>query len=112
MSKERARLRAEREAARAELLEVRAVRAGRAARRRALQISLVGLVPRPVRSRRPDGVLARRRRAQNRAVLVVFLLVQLLAWMFFDSWAARLSTLGLSVFLVPVAVTLLFDRRS
>ncbi|MCW2941924.1 MAG: hypothetical protein JWN00_4909 [Actinomycetia bacterium] len=57
-------------------------------------------------------MLARRRRAQNRAVLVVFLLVQLLAWMFFDSWAARLSTLGLSVFLVPVAVTLLFDRRS
>jgi hypothetical protein len=57
-------------------------------------------------------VLARRRRAQNGGVFLVFLAVQCLAWLLCSTWTARLAVFGLSIFLVPVVVTLAFDRRS
>jgi hypothetical protein len=112
VSKERARRRAERAAAAARSAEVRAVRLRRAARRRALLGRLRRLVPFPVRHRRQGGVLARRRRAQNGGVFLVFLAVQCLAWLLCSTWTARLAVFGLSIFLVPVVVTLAFDRRS
>jgi hypothetical protein len=112
VSKERARRRAEREAVAARAEKVRTVRLERAARRRALLARLRRLVPAPVRHRRQGGVLARRRRAQNGGVFLVFLAVQCLAWLLCSTWTARLAVFGLSIFLVPVVVTLAFDRRS
>jgi hypothetical protein len=112
VSKERARRRAEREAVAARAAEVRAVRLKRAAKRLGLLDRLRRLVPIPVRHRRQSGVLARRRRAQNGGVFLVFLAVQCLGWLLCSTWTARLAVLGLSIFLVPVVVTLAFDRRS
>lgn len=112
MSKERQRRRAEREAARERAAAERARREARLARRRA-RVARVTRTLRPVlrRSARPGGILARRRRQQNAVVAVVFLLVQVAAWVALSSWTARLAVLALSAFLVPVFVTLAFDRR-
>ncbi|MEW9548603.1 hypothetical protein [Nonomuraea sp. NPDC050783] len=109
MSKERARLRAEREAERARAMRANEERQARRARRRAL---LARLVPRPVRVRRQGGVLARRHRVQNVVVGAAFLLVQALAWLLWGSVAASFAVLVLSVLIVPVVVTLAFDRRT
>jgi hypothetical protein len=110
MSKERQRRRAEREAARERAAAMSARRNARTARHRARVGRVTRLLPR--RSGRPGGILARRRREQNAIVVVAFLLVQVAAWMYFPSWTARLGVLALSAFLVPVFVTLAFDRRS
>ncbi|MER5422092.1 hypothetical protein [Streptosporangium roseum] len=56
--------------------------------------------------------MARRRRAQNGLVAVLFLIVQVIAWLLWSSWTARLGVLVLSVLFVPLFVTLVFDRRS
>jgi hypothetical protein len=112
LSRERARRRAEREAEQARLAAVRAEREARLARRRARRDRLAALVPRPVRVARQGGLIARRRRAQNAVVAVLFVLVQALAWTLLDGWAARAGVLVLSVLLVPVLVTVVFDRRS
>ncbi|GAA4529516.1 MULTISPECIES: hypothetical protein [Nonomuraea] len=109
MSKERARRRAEREAARARAIRLNEERQARRARRRA---ALARLVPRPVRVARQGGLLARRHRAQNAAVALGFLLVQVLAWLM---WGSPLVTFGVfvcSLLLLPVLVTLAFDRRT
>ncbi|WP_062432141.1 hypothetical protein [Herbidospora daliensis] len=111
MSKERARRRAEREAEKARLAEERARREAKTARRRELRGRITAVLPKPVRVARQGGVLARRRRAQNAAMLVLFLLVQVMAWFTLDMMA-RLAVLGLSILIVPVLVTVLFDRRS
>jgi hypothetical protein len=110
MSKERQRRRAEREAERARAAAEAARRDARAARRRARLARITRLIPR--RSGRPGGILARRRREQNAIVAVVFVLVQVIAWINLSSWTGRLGVLALSAFLVPVFVTLAFDRRS
>ncbi|GAA4616957.1 hypothetical protein GCM10023195_75520 [Actinoallomurus liliacearum] len=110
MSKERQRRRAEREAARQRAAAEAARRDARRARRRARIARVTGLLPR--RSGRPGGILARRRREQNAIVAVVFVLIQVVAWIYLSSWTGRLGVLALSVFLVPVFVTLAFDRRS
>ncbi len=112
MSKERARRRAEREAERAREAAVRAARQARLAKRRELRGRLVAVLPRPVRVARQGGVLARRQRTQNGVVAVLFLIVQAIAWLLLSSWAARFGVLILSLLLVPVLVTLVFDRRS
>jgi hypothetical protein len=113
MSKERQRRRAEREAERARAAAESARRDARAARRRARIARLTWLTRLlPHRSGRPGGILARRRREQNAIVAVAFLLVQVGAWMLLSSWTGRLGVLLLSAFLVPVFVTLAFDRRS
>jgi Flp pilus assembly protein TadB len=111
MSKERARRRAEREAQAARLAAAQAERAAAEARRRARLRRLTGLLPRPTRYARQRGVLARRRRAQNAGILVLFLAVQVAAWFLFPSWTARFAVLALSVLLLPVVITLAFDRR-
>lgn len=107
MSKERARRRAEREVEQARAAAENARRQARASRRRA---RLARFVPR-LRGR-PGGLLARRRREQNAIVAVVFILVQVAAWIYLSSWRERLAALVISAFLIPVFVTLAFDRRS
>ncbi|RAY16500.1 hypothetical protein DPM19_06450 [Actinomadura craniellae] len=109
MSKERARRRAERAAAIEQAAAERAARQAREARRRARWRWLAVLVPRP--GRQPGGVLARRRRVQNRVVLGLFVVVQVVGWVLLPTWTARFALLLLSVLLVPVVVTLAFDRR-
>jgi Flp pilus assembly protein TadB len=111
VSKERARRRAERAERAARLAVAQDDRAAAEARRRERRRRLTGLFPRPVRHARQRGVLARRRRAQNAGILVLFLAVQAAAWLFLPSWTARFGVLVLSVLLLPVVVTLAFDRR-
>ncbi|MFI9570454.1 hypothetical protein ACIG5D_03330 [Microbispora rosea] len=131
MSKERARRRAEREAERERLAAARAEREARAARRREMRERFVGPVTgavagavagvvgavlprpaRPVRVARQRGFLARRRRTENAVVAVLWFLVQVLAWILLDSWMARLGVFLGSILLLPVLVTIVFDRRS
>ncbi|MEU6413944.1 hypothetical protein [Microbispora sp. NPDC046933] len=123
MSKERARRRAEREAERERLAAARAEREARAARRREMRERIVGPVAgvvaavlprpgRPVRVVRQRGYLARRRRTENAVVAVLWFLVQVLAWILLDSWMARLGVFLGSILLLPVFVTIVFDRRS
>ncbi|GAA3807149.1 hypothetical protein GCM10022226_29120 [Sphaerisporangium flaviroseum] len=112
MSKERARRRAEREAEQARQAAVRAEREARMARRRELRNRLVAVLPRPVRVARQGGLIARRQRAQNAVVAVLFVLVQVVAWLLLSGWAARLGVLVLSLLLVPMLITVVFDRRS
>ncbi|MEV7802446.1 hypothetical protein AB0O28_05820 [Microbispora sp. NPDC088329] len=127
MSKERARRRAEREAERERLAAARAEREARAARRREMRERVVApvagavagvvgaVLPRtakPVRVARQRGYLARRRRTENAVVAVLWFLVQVLAWILLDSWMARLGVFLGSILLLPVLVTIVFDRRS
>ncbi|GLW22359.1 MULTISPECIES: hypothetical protein [Microbispora] len=120
MSKERARRRAEREAERERLAAARAEREARAARRRELRDRLVGPIrtavlprpARPVRVARQRGYLARRRRTENGVAVTLWFLVQALAWILFESWMARLGVFLGSILLLPVLVTIVFDRRS
>ncbi|ETK36458.1 hypothetical protein [Microbispora sp. ATCC PTA-5024] len=112
MSRERARRRAEREAERAREAAARAEREARAARRRELRGRVTAVLPRPVRVARQGGYRARRRRTQNGVLAVLWFLVQVLAWILLDSWMARLGVLLVSLLLVPVLVTIVFDRRS
>ncbi|MFC5830861.1 hypothetical protein [Nonomuraea insulae] len=108
MSKERARRRAEREAERARAMRANERRQARRARRRAL---LSRLVPRPVRFYRQGGLLARRHRAQNAVAALGFVIVQVVAWLVWGSFPISFAVLVFSLLLVPVVVTLAFDRR-
>ncbi|MFF5204568.1 hypothetical protein [Streptosporangium sp. NPDC000396] len=113
MSKERARRRAEREAEQARQAALRAEREARLARRRERVGRVVALLPRrPVRIAVQGGIMARRRRAQNGLVAVLFVIVQVIAWLLWSSWTARLGVFVLSVLFAPLFVTLVFDRRS
>lgn len=109
MSKERARRRAVREAERERALRREAGRQARRSRRRALKTRLV---PRRVRIARQGGVLARRERARNGVVALLFVIVQLIAWLLWSSWWVSFGVLVFSLLLVPVLVTLVFDRRT
>ncbi|WP_214104428.1 hypothetical protein [Acrocarpospora catenulata] len=112
MSKERAKRRAAREAEQAKLAAERAVREARAARRRELRGRITAVLPRPVRVARQGGYLARRRRTQNAVMAVLWFLVQVLAWILLDTWMARIAVFAVSLLLIPVLVTVFFDRRS
>ncbi|TDD14754.1 hypothetical protein [Nonomuraea diastatica] len=112
MSKERARRRAEREAERARAIRANELRQARRARRRARRRALLGrVIPRPTRSARQGGLLARRRRAQNAVVALGLLLVQVIVWLIWGSLLLSFGVLVLSLLLTPVVVTLAFDRR-
>jgi hypothetical protein len=108
MAKDRALRRAEREREAAARAAERAAAAVRAARRRSLRERLHRLVP-AARSR-PSGVLAARRRARNRVLLAIAVLMQVVAWALGRSVAINIATLVFTVFAAPVAVRLLFDR--
>lgn len=113
MSRERARRRAAREAERSRLAAVRAEREAAAARRRERAGRIAALLPgRPVRIAVQGGILARRRRARNGLVAVLFVIVQVIAWLLWSSWTARFGVFVLSVLFAPLFVVLVFDRRS
>jgi hypothetical protein len=109
LSKERAHRRAVREAERALAIRRNVERQARRARRRAV---ILRLTPRPVRIARQGGLLARRQRAQNAVVALAFLIVQALAWLVWGSVLLSFGVLVFSLLLVPVLVTLAFDRRT
>lgn len=112
MSHERARRRAEREAAAAVEQSRREAHqqrtAARATRRKAVEDAL----PRPTRVARQRGILETRRRRRWRAAVLVVVLVQVATWLLSDSWALRVGVLGLSLLAAPVVLVLLADRRS
>ena len=108
MSRDRARRRAEREAAAAEdrvrSAHVRERRERRERRRAAVR----GLVPdRP--SLRP-GLLARRRRRRLAVLIGIIVALCLVSWPLLPDWGARLVVLGLALLAAPVAWVLAFGR--
>ena len=119
MSKERARRRAEREAA-AEAER----RKKEAARKRADQrAAVVGTVTSPAskaqsrlarwwRRTYPKGdPFARGRRRRTLVVVAILLVVNVLVWIVTPSWVLRFCAIALSALLAPVVRTLLFDHR-
>jgi Flp pilus assembly protein TadB len=113
MAKERAARRAERERAAAARAEQRAADVAKQARRRARSQALSARLRRLVPRRRAvPGVLARKRRAQNRLVFGLAAVVQVFGWLAFGSVRTSLLILVLTAFALPVVVTLAFDRRA
>jgi Flp pilus assembly protein TadB len=112
VSKERAQRRAERERTRSVALAEQARRDAVRAERRRRRNRLRAAMPQRTRVRRQQGVLARRRRAQNLALLGVFLVSQLLVWLVTDDWWLRLGAAVLTLLALPVVATLAFDRRT
>ena len=112
MSKERARRRAEREAAAAAGRAARERRDQRAARRRAGSAALRARLPRRTRWRRQQGLLARRRRIENGVILGLYLAVQAIVWLATDDPWIRATAVLLGILAMPVLVTLALDRRT
>jgi Flp pilus assembly protein TadB len=108
MAKERALRRAEREREAAARATERAAQEARDARRRSLHGRVRRLVP-AARSR-PTGVLAARRRARNRLLLAVAVLVQVVAWVLGRSFAVSAGVLVFTVLTTPALARLLLDR--
>jgi hypothetical protein len=73
---------------------------------------VTAFLPRPVRVARQGGYRARRRRTENGVLAVLWFLVQVLAWLLLDGWMARFGVFVVSLLLIPVLVTVVFDRRS
>ncbi len=109
MSKERARLRAEREREQAVKAAARAAEAERRERRTARRQSFTSRLPR--RSKAPTGVLAQRRRHQLTMTFIALAVLNLVVWLAFPGWAPRLLALLVSVLGAPVLHTLVFRRR-
>ncbi len=118
VSKERARRRAEREAAAA----VERDKRERSRRRAAQRAAVAGTVAEPVGKARtrlgrwwrrkfpPNDPLAPRRRRRFLVLLVIFLAVQAVVWWFVPEWSARLWVFLLSLLILPVVRVLLYDR--
>jgi len=105
VSKERARRREEREAARAVAEAKRARLELRRARRRALWKRV-----RP-RRRRVAWGLGRRSPGQRAAVAGVGIAALLLIWYFVESWSARIALSLLVLLALPVLAVVTFDRK-
>ncbi len=112
MSRERARRREEREHQAARERATRERREARVARRRHTAASLRGRLPKRVRYRGQQGLLARRRRAQNAVIVLLYLAVQAIVWLVWDDPWARAAAALVGLFALPVLVTLTLDRRS
>ena len=108
MAKERAQRRAEREREIAARAAERAAQNARDTRRRANRNRFRRLLPTP-RSR-PTGPLAARRRARNRILLAVLVLVQIAAWALGRSWAISAFVFVSTLLAAPVAARLLHDQ--
>ncbi len=109
MSKDRARRRVERERVEAAQRRKRGGEVARAGRRRALRSPLTALTG---RRRRPDSILAQRRRRQDLGLVAVLLLLHVLLWTQVPDWGLRATAAILTLLLWPVLVTVAFDRRS
>lgn len=115
MSKERARRRAEREAALAVERERRARSVRRRERRRALVAPVTGRLARLRRRIRRATVgaspLTRQRRRQNLALAVALITLNALLWVVEPSWALRWVAIGLCLAGWPLLTVVLFNRR-
>ncbi len=112
MSKQRAVRRAQREQAQAAAAARLERRERSAARRRGARATVARTLPRRTRWRRQQGLLARRRRAQNATILGLFLVVQVVVWLVTgDPWLRATAAL-FGLMSLPVLVTLALDRRS
>ncbi len=112
MSKERARRRAEREAA----AELEAARAARRARWNVLSTlrrirAATPVSPAPARPTPRQTALGRHRARQNGALLAVLVPVNAVVWLLQPSWPWRLGTLAATALAWPLLVVVLFDRR-
>ena len=110
MSKERARRRAEREAAAALLAEKRAAEVARRERWAARRRALTGWLPSRGPRNRQSGILAERRRRQTATTVALVLAVVVLTWAFTASPAAVLLALAVGALGAPVLHTMLFRR--
>ncbi|WP_285786734.1 hypothetical protein [Micromonospora sp. NBRC 101691] len=108
MSKERARLRAVREAEREREKAARARKVARRERRRAL---LRGLRPRWQR-RRTGRLLARRSRAERAGIVVLTLAVLASIWTLVPDPALRVLLMVLLLLVLPAIVVIALDRRT
>ena len=118
MSRERARRRAEREAA----AEVERARRERVLTRRRRRAAITGSLTRVITAplgrvwrrpvRRHPTVLGRRRARENGSLLAVLLAAHTVLWLVQPSWWVRGSALILTVLFWPVLIVLLFDRRT
>jgi hypothetical protein len=115
VSKERARRRAEREAA-AE--RARAREARRAGLLRWVRLPRLGrrppppAQPSPAGRRPPSSALGRHRRKQNGLLLAVLLPLNAVYWLVQPAWPWRLGALAATVIAWPLLVVVLFDRRA
>lgn len=108
MSRERARLRAAREAERERQRAVRARQVARRERRRALRRRLTP----QWRRRRTGRLLARRSRAERAGIVVLTLTVLALIWMLVPDPALRVLLIVLLVLVLPAIVVIALDRRT
>jgi Flp pilus assembly protein TadB len=111
VSRERARRREERDQAAAVAREARERQEARASRRQASRAAWRARLPRRTRWRRQQGLLARRRRAQNSVILGLYLTVQTVVWLVTSDPWVRVAVALLGALSVPVLVTLILDRR-
>lgn len=107
MAKERARKRAEREAAAAVQKEHRRKQVARREKSARRKDAVRGLVPDV--NRRP-GILAARQRRRLWAFVAGIVAIQLVIWPFLPSWGARLVVLALTLIAAPVVWVLTFGR--
>ena len=105
MSKERARRRAQREAARV-LAEAKR---RRRERRRARWVALRNRLRR--RPRRLAWGLGRRTTAQRAVLVAVALAAMMAVWYFVDSWPGRIAFSLLILLALPVFAVVTFDRK-
>lgn len=108
MVKERARKRAEREAAAEKEREERARRRARKDRVDGVKQKVVAAIP--DRPRVTPGLLARRRRRRLFAFVLGIIAIQVLVWPFVPSWTGRIVVLVLTLLAAPVVWVLSFGR--
>jgi hypothetical protein len=111
VSKDRARRRAEREAA----AQLQAARAARRARWNVLARLRRARPPASQRPARPAKVataIGRHRARQNGVLLAALVAVDAVYWLLQPSWPWRLGALAATALIWPVLVVVLFDRRS
>jgi len=114
VSKERARRRAEREAA----ADLERTRAARRARLRSLtglrRLRALRIAPRsaaPAGRRAPSSALGRHRGRQNGLLLAILLPLNVVYWLVQPAWSWRAGALFATALAWPVLVVVLFDRR-
>ena len=109
MSKERQRRREARDRETGIVAAARAAEAEKRERRDARKRALSSRFPR--RHSRQTGVLAQRRRRQTGATIAMLLALNVLIWVLFTEWPARVMALILTLLVAPVLHTMLFRRR-
>lgn len=108
MAKERARKRAEREAAQAAEREKRARKRVRRERMQKVRGAVASAVP--DRPKVTPGLLARKRRRRLLAFALGIAAICVLTWPFLPSWTARIVVLVLALLAAPVVWVISFGR--